>query len=71
MKVTIELDYEIMLVLGARAAKACGESWYDGAVDEPHREPTRAEKETLYQYAFADGMLELARMLEEKKVDKE
>ena len=57
--------------MGARAAKACGESWYDGAVDEPHREPTREEKETLYQYAFADGMLELARLLEEKKVDKE
>ena len=71
MKIRINLDYEIMLVLAAKAAKVCGESWYDGAVDEPHREPTRAEKETLYQYAFADGMLELARLLEEKKVDKE
>ena len=70
MKVTIELDYDVMLVLGARMAKACATSWYDGAVNEGHKEPTTQEKETLYQYAFADGMLELVNMMEQNSINK-
>lgn len=73
MKVTLtlDLDYDIMLVLGARAAKANAEGWYDGAVNHPHVEPDGEEKKTLYQYAFADGMLELINLLGKGENDNE
>lgn len=64
MKVTIELDYDIMLALGAREALGKANGWWDSA-DMPSGTPEYL-RQTLYQYAFADGMKYLMDLIKGK-----
>ena len=67
MKVTIELNYDVILAIGASVAKECAIGWFDSAVSDDSKPLTQDEIKTLYQYAFADGMQYLIDLIENNK----
>ena len=67
MKVTIELDYPIMLAVADKIAKDTADGWWGGA-NAP--ECDMLTKKTLYQYAFADGMQYLTELMEKERGNK-
>ena len=66
MKVTIELNYEVILAISAGVANECAIGWFDSAVSDNSNPLTQNEIKTLYQYAFADGMQYLIDLIENK-----
>ena len=69
MKVTIELNYEVILAISAGVANECAIGWFDSAVSDDRNLPTQNEIKTLYQYAFADGMRYLMELIEYKDTE--
>lgn len=67
MKVTIELNYEVILAISAGVANECAIGWFDSAVSDNSNPLTQNEIKTLYQYAFADGMQHLINLIENTK----
>lgn len=68
MRITLdlELDYPVMLLLGGQAAKnGTAAGWWEGAGLD-YKGDNKATIETLYQYAFADGMQYMLTMLTPK-----
>ena len=66
MKVTIELNYNVILAISAGVANECAIEWFDSAVSDNSNPLTQNEIKTLYQYAFADGMQYLIDLIENK-----
>lgn len=67
MKVTIELDDDIIWVLARRTAEACADSWYDACSSDGVL--TLKDKKALYKHAFYDGMHYLLTLIEQSNND--
>ena len=55
MKIPVELTNNIKYAIGMDHAQACAIEWFEGAFDEVPKIP-KETLETLYQFAFVDGM---------------
>ena len=69
MKVTIDLNYEVMLAIGASVANKCAIEWFNGSVQDNNEPVAIRDMKTLYQYAFADGMRYLMELIENKDTE--
>ena len=69
MKVTIELNYDVMLAIGAGVSNKCAIAWFEGTVSDNSKPLSQYDIKTLYQYAFADGMQHLIGLIENKNTD--
>ena len=67
MKIPVELTNNIKYAIGLDIAKACALSWFEAAFDEVPKIP-KETVETLYQYAFVDGMNYLYDVLNQNKL---
>lgn len=64
MKAIVELNREILMAIASPIAKDVALAWWAGAGAEACDED-RETIQTLYQYAFADGMEHLIKLLEQ------
>lgn len=56
MKVTIELDDNIIYAIGKSVADKVAEEWYFSCDIDKANPPTIEQIKILYQYAFSDGI---------------
>ena len=67
MKIPVELTNNIKYAIGMDHAQACAIEWFENAFDEVPKIPKEI-LETLYQFAFVDGMNYLYDALNQNKL---